>query len=592
MGGGGHPKAAAAVLEGALLEDVVSAVLAQLRTTARPAAMVADIMSRGEIRTVEADQTVRSAWEIASLHGHEGYPVVDDGVLVGMVTRLDLDRAVRHGLAEAPVRQIVQMEPARTVHPDTSVEALQDVMLGEGAAQLPVVDMGRVVGIVTRTDLLKLWSKGRRVPAPTVVDLDRALSQPRREAIHQVALAAREREERAFVVGGLPRDLLLGVAPGPDVDVVVEGDAVGLARLLEARHGGKVRVHERFGTAKWLLDPTGTEEIDLATARTEFYESATALPGVRGSSIENDLRRRDFTVNTLAADIDEDRYGQVLDRFGGVADLNARTIRVLHSLSFVEDPTRILRAARLCVRLGFKLEERTEAQARHAADLLGRVSGARIRAELLQTFHEPDPARVLAFMDDLGALGAIDPRLSPVRAPGAPAEVRPATEAFRRLRPELAARFPDAEQAALLATWLAVQGADQETFARLALPREIRDAATTANRLAQDPALAKPGLQPVELYRALGRTPAEHLPLAWAAGGSAVRSNIENYITLVLGARPVVTGEDLHELGVAPGPVYAKALDAVIEAMLEGRAPDRESQMAVAQAALSEAAGA
>jgi tRNA nucleotidyltransferase (CCA-adding enzyme) len=104
---------------------------------------------------------VREAWELAALHGHEGYPVVVDGVLVGMVTRLDLDRAVRHGFGEAPVRQIVQMDAARTVHPDTSVDALQDVMLGEGATQLPVVDMGRVVGIVTRTDLLNLWSRGR-----------------------------------------------------------------------------------------------------------------------------------------------------------------------------------------------------------------------------------------------------------------------------------------------------------------------------------------------------------------------------------------------------------------------------------------------
>jgi hypothetical protein len=191
-------------------------------------------------------------------------------------------------------------------------------------------------------------------------------------------------------------------------------------------------------------------------------------------------------------------------------------------------------------------------------------------------------------MDELGALRAIDPRLSPLRSLGALADVSAATDRFRALRPELAANFADVDDAALLAVWLAVQGADQDTYAGLALPRSIREASTSAHRLGHDSVLSEAGASPVSLHRTLARTPLAHLSLAWAVGDATVRANLERYVADILGARSSLTGDDLLRMGATPGPVYAQALEAVFEAMLEGRATDRESQVAVAQAVLDQ----
>ena len=199
-----------------------------------------------------------------------------------------------------------------------------------------------------------------------------------------------------YVVGGFVRDLLLG-QPTLDLDLVVEGNAITLARRLVEKVGGRVRSHGRFGTAKLILEEPRESglppALDFVTARTEFYPHPSALPQVERSSIKQDLYRRDFTINTMAISLDRARYGELLDFYGGERDLREGLIRILHSLSFVEDPTRMLRAVRFEQRLGFEIEERTEELLRSALDLLGRVSGDRLRHELLQILREPAPER-------------------------------------------------------------------------------------------------------------------------------------------------------------------------------------------------------
>jgi tRNA nucleotidyltransferase (CCA-adding enzyme) len=209
-----------------------------------------------------------------------------------------------------------------------------------------------------------------------------------------------------YFVGGLVRDLLLGQSI-VDLDMVIEGDAIALAERLSRRLGGRVIAHKRFGTAKWMLsngvwaqitDEVSERDelppsIDFVTARTEFYSHPTALPQVEQSSIKQDLHRRDFTINTLAIRLDPDHWGELLDFYGGEEDLHEGIIRVLHSLSFIDDPTRILRAARLESRLGFRLDPRSEELIDDALPLLRRVSGDRIRHELELIFREDKPGR-------------------------------------------------------------------------------------------------------------------------------------------------------------------------------------------------------
>ena len=219
------------------------------------------------------------------------------------------------------------------------------------------------------------------------------------------------------------RDLLLGM-PNADVDFVVEGDAVELVRALRDAYGGDMRSHAQFGTAKWLLtpevaaaldiDPAANgwpKSVDFVTARMEYYEEPTALPTVQRSSIKPDLYRRDFTINTLAIRLSPGPLGDLLDFYGGEQDLRDGVIRVLHSLSFIDDPTRILRAVRLEQRLGFTIEPRTEELIEGALPLLDRVSGDRIRHELALILAEPQPLPMLARLHGLGVLSRIHPQL-------------------------------------------------------------------------------------------------------------------------------------------------------------------------------------
>ena len=307
------------------------------------------------------------------------------------------------------------------VTPDDSVATLRRVMTEHDWGQVPVLDAGtgKLVGIVTRTDLIKQWETSAQ---PQVERLDqmmeRSLPVPLLDLMRQVGEVAQELSYPMYAVGGFVRDLLLSL-PTSDVDLVVEGDAIDLARELAQRFGGRVRSHRRFGTAKWILgDLSGAgsggglpEALDFVTARTEFYEHPTALPRIERSSVKQDLHRRDFTINTLAVSLTPNRWGELLDFYGGRKDLDDGVIRVLHSLSFVEDPTRILRAARFEQRFSFRIEPRTEELIGDALDMLNRVSAERVRHELELIVAEEAPERVLCRLAELDVLPALHPAL-------------------------------------------------------------------------------------------------------------------------------------------------------------------------------------
>jgi tRNA nucleotidyltransferase (CCA-adding enzyme) len=213
-----------------------------------------------------------------------------------------------------------------------------------------------------------------------------------------------------LLVGGAVRDLLMGHGV-KDVDFVVEGDAVELAEAWARAEGGRVRAHREFGTAVWIR-PDGSHW-DFATARAEYYETPAALPTVAHAALYQDLYRRDFTINTLALYLAPERFGEILDIFGGVRDLKAGRIRVMHGLSFVEDPTRAFRAVRFAVRLGFTLPPETEHLI--AATLKQRVfkhlSPKRVLAEMEQTLSGPNAVEGLKSMERYGLLGIFWPAL-------------------------------------------------------------------------------------------------------------------------------------------------------------------------------------
>lgn len=221
---------------------------------------------------------------------------------------------------------------------------------------------------------------------------------------------AEQRRVRVYAVGGFVRDLLLGV-PNLDLDLVVEGDGIRFAKALAQRYRARVTTHARFGTATVTLADGQT--LDVATARIESYEAPGALPTVQRSSIKEDLRRRDFTINTLAIRLNPDHFGELVDLHGGLRDLQNKTIRVLHSLSFIDDPTRLFRAIRFEQRLNFQLDQDTVVLMKEAVSMkiCHRLLANRLSTELHRVLSERRPTKTLARLADFNLLQFIHPRL-------------------------------------------------------------------------------------------------------------------------------------------------------------------------------------
>jgi tRNA nucleotidyltransferase (CCA-adding enzyme) len=649
FGGGGHTRAAAALIRDRRLDSVREELLALLPDVVQPAVRVEQLMSRG-VQTVQADMTVAEAAARMERTGHEGYPVVRDGQVVGLLTRQAVDRAQRHHLDRKAVADVMDAGAA-WVTPDDPMEKLQALMAEYGWGQMPVVEHGQVTGIVTRTDLVKLWSRPAR--GPSVEEeinsrLSQALSPATLALVHRVSQAAAKMGYSIYFVGGLVRDLLLDI-PIVDIDIVVEGDAIALARRLRRQLGGRVRSHSRFGTAKWLIDvrepplalpatlalppgPAGPRQgghgrgaresnddesapgllaklsqrltpgetggaeegglpsaIDFVTARTEFYTHPTALPEVERSSIKQDLHRRDFTINTLAIRLDPDHFGKLLDFYGGAADLRQGVIRVLHSLSFIEDPTRILRAARLEARLGFHIEPRTEQLIADALPLLDRVSGDRIRHELVLIFHEAEPERALCRLQELGVLEAFCRGLRCDRWLQA---------RFERLRQAIADPAWALDQEGLVFVYLALLLYRLPPEKVKTCQKRLKLARDDVKRLGEVEHIKAhvPGLEQAQpastLFRWLSPYSTEALLAAWAAEKEPARRQIQRFQSELREVRTLLDGRYLIECyGLKPGPIFGRLLNQLRDARLDGQVETREDEEALVERLLGEMNG-
>lgn len=598
FGGGGHDRAAAALIKDRSAQDVLAELRTLLPEYVRPRIKVRDIMSFG-VRTVRPTDSVADAARRMLQTGHEGFPVVDEaGQVIGLVTRNAVDRAKQHGLADQPIQRIMQ-PGTHTVHPDDSIERVRSLMIQTGWGQIPVVSDGQLVGVVTRTDLIRLRPSAQAVDRKRIAHLmEQAIPAPVLKLIRQIGVVAAEQGYRLYFVGGLVRDLLLG-QPIFDIDLVVEGDAISLAHSMAEHYGGQVRSHRRFGTAKWLLPADLWEKlsgnrnslapsngarlpefIDLVTARTEFYEHPTALPMVEQSSIKQDLHRRDFTINTLAICLDPQRWGELLDFYGGRADLEAGIIRVLHSLSFIDDPTRILRAARFEARLGFRLDERSEALIADALPLLNRVSGERIRHELDLIFREAQPEAALKRLEQLGALRQIHPALH------CDAWLQ---ERFRALRTEFQAaqwELDDADNRALLYWALFTYRLDDSAFAevkaRLRLSRDLVSLHATRRAVAETLSKLTTSMRPSHIVAQLEAFTLLALALGWLTTENAqARDVLTQYVLRWRHIHQELTGKDLRRLGFKPGPQYRDILWRLRQARLDGEIHTRDEEIAI-----------
>jgi tRNA nucleotidyltransferase (CCA-adding enzyme) len=591
LGGGGHTRAAAALIRGESVDEVRSRIIDLLHDLVEPPITVSEIMSR-DPQLLDPAMPIHAAAEEMFRFGHEGYPVVSEGRVVGLLTRRAVDRAMSHGMTGDPIERIMDAGTF-VIQAGDSVHQLQREMIAHGWGQVPVVDdeSGEIVGIVTRTDLINTLGMAEHERAETSLagHLELALPVPRLRLLQLVIHHAEARGDALYVVGGFVRDLILG-QPSVDFDLVVEGDAIGLAQTLAGAYGGRTISHRKFSTAKWELDsdeprlmealklPSNTEldlprTLDFVTARTEFYTHPTALPSVQRGSIKLDLHRRDFTINTLALRLDGKHYGELLDPWGGGRDLHEGLIRVLHSLSFVDDPTRMLRAVRLEQRLGFQIEERTLELLREALPLLGQVSGERIRTELELIFEEPERAKIMDRLQQLGLLMAIHPSLIWDEWLAARFESVASQDAipdgFKR---------PEETLFLFYAMWcFRLSETEIRSIAdRLHFGASDRSHLLEANQVGKYLLGLEGEPSPSHIVARLDESNDRALFAAWLAMEDCARCRnwIEAYLREWRETWPETTGETLREKGLPPGPHYREILWSLRSGWLDGEISD------------------
>lgn len=595
FGGGGHKRASSALIreEGrsnaniteAMLSEVTRRVIETIPQIVTPSIKVSQMMSKNPL-TLSPEISAIDAAELMKRYGFEGYPVVDNKQLVGLLTRRNVDRAIAHKLNKTAGD--LMTAGSISVYPDDPISKLKERMATSGWGQVPVLDpdSNEIIGIVTRTDLISTLNHDEELPTQTEIAdmLSDALPPARKALLRAVADEAYDQDVQAFIVGGFVRDLLLQL-PSQDFDIVIEGDAMAFAEHLVQQFGGRVVAHKRFGTAKWILNHENLqhklnaseksgfstsdlpEHLDLITARTEFYNKPAALPIVERSSIKMDLHRRDFTINTLALRLDGSHFGKIFDFWGGYSDLQQKQIRVLHALSFVDDATRMLRAVRFAARFNFEIEPQTLSLIEGSLPLLAEISGARLTHEFELIFNERNAAEMLRQLGSLGILDAIDPAL-----PWDDVCIHRLTDGLSDLAKTENPVIPDEKIQIFWCLWLMdLQPKALETIGlRLRLSTKLLGWITQTRALWQLlPTLT--GQRPSHVTQQLENYHTIPMRAVFSVCKQAEsRQILELYEHEYRHVRPFTTGNDLRALGLPPSPQYEVILSSLKNAWLDG----------------------
>ncbi len=592
LGGGGHATAASAVIRDLTYLQTRERLIDILKQHIKPGPVAREIMT-SPVKTVPVNSTIAEAGEAMTRFSVNVLPALKDGTYLGIITREVVQKALFHGLGRQKVEEFMTTG-GPVAFPDMPMSQVERIMIEEHQRFIPVIDQGGVlVGAITRTDLLRSLHEERLADVPGIEEISlrsirnvKGLIEERvppevREALQVVGEVADQSGFPVYLVGGIVRDLFLRVM-NLDVDIVVEGDGITFAGMLVRNMGGRMKTHQKFGTAVVIL-PNGLK-LDIATARLEYYESPAALPTVELSSIKKDLYRRDFTINTLAVRLNRKRFGELIDFFGGLRDIKDKTIRVLHSLSFVEDPTRVLRAIRFEQRFDFHLSKHTQNLIKTSVNmkLFNRLTGERIYAELILMFSEAEPLKVLRRMKDFDLLKFIHPNLK-----GSPNLERLFTSIGETLT-WYRLLYLDKKAEKWFVYFLGLfdrvkDAAAAEALERLAVPARMRVRVQQARTRSRDVLYLfykEPQLSPSRVYDLLVPLDIEAILMMMAkAKQERAKKYISLYLTHLRNVKVTLTGDDLKALGIPPGPKYRKILAELLDARLDGIIRSHEDEI-------------
>jgi len=378
---------------------------------------------------------------------------------------------------------------------------------------------------------------------------------------------SQSRGQSLYLVGGVVRDLLLG-RTNSDLDLVVEGNAIELAQQLTEIKQGKITTHPRFGTAKLQWDECS---VDLTTARSETYIKPGALPKVKPGSLSSDLFRRDFTINTMAIHLNSRHYGELIDPYGGIADLEHKLIRVLHEKSFTDDATRIWRGLRYEQRLNFQLETNTLELLKRDVPMLDTISGDRIRYEIECILQEERPEKVFRRAEEFNVLQRLDPALK--------GNVFLA-EIFKLARQLTSPNIPPFGLYLALLTYHLTKEESEHLISRLRPSRSVaqtlQDTMAIKNNLQ---VLANPVLNPSGIYRLLhGYSPSAIMANELAGDSNVACQRIQLFLNKLRYVKPALNGNDLIRMGIAPSPRIKEILQLLHEARLDGTVTSKQGE--------------
>ncbi len=593
FGGGGHATAASASIKDLTSIQVEERIIELLREMIKPFKTARDIMT-APVKTIHDDMTILEAGDLMTRYGVNVLPVIEGDKLTGLIYREIIHKAIFHKFGDAPVTEFMSTEFEK-VTGDTPFREIESGMMDHNQRFMPVVDGDRIIGAITRTDILRTLHEDISRPWLSSTEevqkkfheknlrvmLHERLPKEIEKLLMNIGEAADTMGISAYAVGGFVRDLLFGYK-NYDIDIVIEGNGIEFAEHFASTTGARVKSHQKFGTAV-IIFPDGFK-IDVATARTEYYEYPTALPKIEVSSIKKDLYRRDFTINTLAIKLNRKDFGYLIDFFGGQRDIKEKTIRVLHNLSFIEDPTRIYRAIRFEQRFGLRIARHTQNLIRSTAriDLFHRLSGKRLFAEIKLLLSEDDPAKPLARLSGFDLLRFIHPSL----------QWDSKTESFfESINDALAwykLLFLDKKYEAWKVCFYGFTDQLSYTEAgdmckRLEIREHLLDEILSVKKDTPElihKLLNRNDLTPGMIYELLKRHSQEHLLYVMAKiDREDAKKHISRYLSHLQDVKLSITGKDIVRLGIKPGPVYTKVLNRTLRAKLDGIVKNRDEEL-------------
>lgn len=602
FGGGGHASAASATIRDKTIFEAEEQLIHILHRFVQPKSVAGELMSSPVI-TVTPEITIQAANALLTRYNITVLPVVKDNSkkqpkhLLGIISRRVVEKAIFHQLGDTAVHEYMTTDIA-TLPANATLADIQELIIEHRQRLIPIVDNVHIQGVITRTDLFSLLVND---PGLLPRDLLREEKYPSSKRTRNVSALLGETLDKsiilllkeigetadalgiqAYTVGGFVRDLLLHCR-NLDIDIVVEGHGIDFARAFAKRKKATVRTHEKFNTATVIL-PDGLH-IDIATARLEYYEYPAAMPTVELSSLKLDLYRRDFTINAMAIHLNPQKFGTLVDFFNSQNDLKERRIRVLHNLSFIEDPTRIFRAIRFEQRLDFIITRHAEKLIKHAVQrqLFSQLYAPRFFHELKLILSEDAPLGSLRRISTFNLFQFLWPDLRPNlkidrRFVHVITQAEKAISWFKLL---YLTDHIETWQVYLLAIYSRSKPRQLANFCeRFVLPEKTRKQLIRqkldVERIAQN-MLRRPFMKASEIYWLLDELSNEGLLYLMAISRKKyMQQAVSQYVTSLRGVRSLISGKDLQNLGYRPGPDFRTMLNHVIEAQLNGDVHTKE----------------